>query len=120
MHLGTDQKMPRQHHDLSSACCQPAELLNCSLTSNSTLELSQTYLAVNEQLEQCNGLLSAILIHTRHVDVIQENHEALAHGRSICIFCPLFCAVLSYQDAWVRSLANMHEMSSVPAPAGCT
>ena len=31
------------------------------------------------------GLLGAILVHARHVQVIQEDHQTLAHGRSIGI-----------------------------------
>ena len=59
--------------------------------------VEDTYLAVDEQFEEGNGLLRAVLIHARHVEVIQEDHEALAHGRAICILGALLCAILQHQ-----------------------
>ena len=57
------------------------------------------YLAVNQQFEEGNGLLRAILIHARHVEVVQEDHEALAHRRPICILGAFLCAILQHQKA---------------------
>lgn len=56
-------------------------------------------LAVNKQLEEGNGLLCAVLIHARHVEVIQKDHKALAHWGPICILSTLLCAVLQCHKA---------------------
>lgn len=61
----------------------------CSLRAR-----SKAYLAVNEKLEEGDWLLRAVLVHARHVEVIQEDHEALAHGRPIGVLGSLLCAIL--------------------------
>lgn len=58
--------------------------------------VKDTHLAVDQQFQERNGLLRAILIHARHIEVIQEDHEALAHGGAICILGTLLCAILQY------------------------
>lgn len=58
------------------------------------LHVPGSYLAIYEKLKQRNGLLCTILVHARHVEVIKEDHELLAHGRPICILGTLLCPIL--------------------------
>lgn len=56
---------------------------------------SKPHLAVNEELEERDWLLGAVLVHARHVEVVQEDHEALAHRGSIGVLGALLCTILS-------------------------
>ena len=56
--------------------------------------MTAAYLAVNEQLEQGDGLLCAVLIHARHVEIIKKHHELLAHNWSISVLGTLLSPVL--------------------------
>ena len=62
----------------------------------------ETHLAVDEKLEQGNWLLCAILVHARHVEVIQEDHEALPHWWPIGVLGALLCSILLYKPNTIQ------------------
>eukprot|EP00955_Chlamydomonas_euryale_P094430 364857-Chlamydomonas_euryale.AAC.15 len=51
-------------------------------------------LALNEQLEQRDGLLRAVAVDARHVEVVDEHEQALAHRRAISVLGALLRRVL--------------------------
>lgn len=68
----------------------------CNVEKGGTCSWVVTHLAIYEQLEQGNGLLCTILIHARHIEIIQEYHELLAHWRPISILGPLLSPILQF------------------------